>query len=117
MHRRSFVTLLGTSAAVSAWPLAARAQQRGKLWRLGFLSGVPAAREADRLDRLRLGLRELGYVDGSNFVIEARFADNDYNRLPALAAELVLLNVDVIVTAGTPPVPAAKQATATIPIV
>src|SRR5262249_50847863 len=115
MHRRSFLTLLGASAA--AWPLAARAQQLSKIWRIGFLSGVTTADEPYQLARLRLGLRELGYIEGSNLIIEPRWADNDYNRLPALAAELVRLNVDVIVTAGTPPVLAAKQATATIPIV
>ena len=112
MKRREFITLLGGAAA---WPLAARAQQRGKLRTIGQLSagsmttGVFAA--------FHDGLRELGWIEGANVVIERRFADNRIERLPDLAAELVRLNVDVIVGFGTPPPLAAKRATTTIPIV
>jgi putative ABC transport system substrate-binding protein len=114
MRRRDFIGLIGGAAA---WPLTAGAQQSRKVWRIGFLSGVSATTDMSRLDRLRRGLRDLGYLEGTNFIIEPRWADNNYNRLPLLAAELVRLNVDIIVTAGTPPALAAKQATVTIPIV
>src|SRR6185503_10469730 len=114
MRRRDFIGLVGGAAA---WPLAVGAQQPRKVWRIGLLNAVQAAAYTSRIDRLRLGLRDLGYIEGTNFVIEARWADNNYDRLPTLAAELVRSDVDVIVTSGTPSVLAAKQATATIPIV
>jgi putative tryptophan/tyrosine transport system substrate-binding protein len=112
MKRRDFITLLGGAAT---WPLAARAQQSGKLHAIGLLSvgsmttGVFAA--------FHDGLRELGWIEGKNLLIERRFAENRIERLPDLAAELVRLNVDVIVGFGTPPPLAAKRATTTIPIV
>jgi putative ABC transport system substrate-binding protein len=85
--------------------------------RIGFLSPLSEAETAARLAAFRTGLRELGYVEGRNITIEFRGADDRYERLPALAAELVKLRVDVLVTFGTPGTRAAKQATATIPIV
>jgi ABC-type uncharacterized transport system substrate-binding protein len=91
--------------------------QPAKIVRVGFLGPTSAASNASRMDALRAGLRDLGYVEGHNLVIEARWADGAFERLPALAAELVRLNVDVILTAGTPGIRAAKQATTTIPIV
>jgi putative ABC transport system substrate-binding protein len=114
MRRREFITLVGGAAA---WPLAARAQPAGKVARVGFLGAASASGFARRLDRFRLGLRELGYVEGTNIIIEYRWADDSYDRLPELAAELVRSNVDVIVTHGTPGSLAAKRATATVPIV
>src|SRR5262245_65016381 len=113
MMRREFITLLGGAAA--AWPMAAMAQQPGKVYRIGFLGpGSYAERERD-IDALRMGLRRLGYEEGRNTVIEYRWAEGRYDRLPELTAELVKLNVDVLVTAGTPGALAAKQATSTIP--
>jgi putative ABC transport system substrate-binding protein len=115
MRRRTFIVGLGSAAA--AWPLTAQAQQPVKVWRIGFLASVPAAAYAHRFEKLRQGLRELGYAEGANLVIESRWADNNNDRLPALAAELVHSNMDVIVTSGTPSALAAKQATATVPVV
>ena len=114
MRRREFITLLGGAAA--AWPLAARAQQPAKVPRIGFLFyGSPGP--SPELDAFRQGLRELGYIEGQNIVIEYRFASGRVERLPELATELVRLKPDVIVTPGTPASLAAKQATSTIPIV
>ncbi len=97
-------------------PLAAEAQQAGKIARIGFLHyGSPGA--SLEVDAFRQGLRELGYIDGQNIAIEYRFASGRVERLPELAAELVRLKVDVIVTPTTPASLAAKQATSTIPIV
>ena len=115
MKRRAFITLIGGAAA--AWPLAARAQQAGKIYRIGILEPIPAARNAANLDALRRGLRELGYVEGRNLVIEYRSADGRAERFPDLASELVRLKVDLIVTRGTPAAVAAKSATGTIPVV
>jgi putative ABC transport system substrate-binding protein len=98
-------------------PLAAGAQQAGKVWRIGWLSPPSEATGVSELDALRHGLQELNYVDGRNIRIEARWADGDSARLPELARALVQLDVDVICTAGTPATLAAKQATTKIPIV
>jgi putative ABC transport system substrate-binding protein len=113
--RRQFISALGSAAAV--WPTAAYAQQPGKVPRIGVLGAASASGLADRVASLRLGLRDLGYVEGTNVIIEFRWAEGNYARLPELAAELIRSNVDVIVTHGTPGTLAAKQATATIPIV
>src|SRR5262249_34704341 len=110
--RREFITLLGGAAA---WPLSARAQQLAR--RIGILETIPPQANAANFDALRKGLRELGYDEGRSLIIEYRSADGRAERLPALAAELVRLNVDVIVTRGTPPALAARNATRTIPIV
>jgi len=95
----------------------AQAQQPKKVPRIGFLSTVSPSTLSSRVDSFRQGLRELGYVEGKNIVIEWRYGDGKLDRLPALAAELVRLKVDVIVTAAPPVTRAAKQATVTIPIV
>ena len=115
MRRREFITLLGGVAA--AWPLAARAQQAGKVWHIGMLETITPQANAANFDALRKGLRELGYIEGQNLVMEYRSADGRAESFPALAADLVRLNVDVIVTRGTPSALAAWNATKTIPIV
>jgi putative ABC transport system substrate-binding protein len=94
-----------------------QAQQAGKVPRIGFLSGSPPSSIKARTDAFRQGLRDLGYVEGKNIVIEWRFGEGKRDRFPALAAELVRLNVDLIVTAGPLVTRAAKKATSTIPIV
>ena len=116
MKRREFITLLGGAAA--AWPLAAAAQQAGKVPRIGYLSpGSPSAGLVTRDEAFRQGLRELGYVEGKNIFIEHRFAEGKFDRLTALAAELVQIKVDVIVASVTQASLAARDATKTIPIV
>jgi putative tryptophan/tyrosine transport system substrate-binding protein len=114
VRRREFITLLGSSAV---WPVAARAQQPGKVARVGFLGNSTAALEANLVKPFRDGLRELGYEEGRDTVIEYRWADGRYERFPVLIAELVALKVDVIVTAGTPASVAVKNATTAIPLV
>jgi putative ABC transport system substrate-binding protein len=115
LRRREFITLLGGTAV--AWPLTVRAQPSGKTYRIGFLGPTSYAERKRDVDALRSGLRQLGYEEGRNIVIHYRWAEGRYDRLAELAAELVKLNVDVIVTASTPGALAAKQATSTIPIV
>src|SRR5262245_18783212 len=95
----------------------AEAQQQKKIARIGFFSATSPTVTAYRIDAFRQGLRQLGYAEGKDFVIEDRYADGKLDRLNELAAELVRLKVDIIVTAGPAPTRAAKAATATIPIV
>jgi ABC-type uncharacterized transport system substrate-binding protein len=97
-------------------PLAAEAQQAGKVYRIGILSGAAPASQGN-LTALLQGLREAGLVEGRNAVFEIRYAEGRTERFPAFAAELVTLQVDVLVATGTPAAVAAKQATSTIPIV
>jgi ABC-type uncharacterized transport system substrate-binding protein len=111
---------IGLSLSVLLFALctSAEAQQpAGTAPRIGFLSTAALSSVAPRLDAFREGLRELGYVEGKNIVIEYRSAEGNINRLPELATELVRLKVDCIVTAGENPTHAAKQATSTIPII
>jgi putative ABC transport system substrate-binding protein len=98
-------------------PLEADAQQALKVPRIGFLGNSTAALEANLVGPFREGLRDLGYVEGRNIVIEYRWAEGKYGRFSALIGELVALNVDVIVTAGTPATLAVKRATASVPLV
>src|SRR5262245_3610638 len=114
MRRRDFITVLGGVAAT--WPLAALAQQpAGRVYRVGYLS-IPS-RERVLHEAFEDGLRRLGYRVGENVIIEYRFANGAINRLPALAAELVRLGVDVIIALSNPSTVAAMTATTTLPIV
>src|SRR5215471_14761948 len=116
MRRRGFIKLLGAAAA--AWPLAAHAQQQaGRVPRIGFLGLTSPSDRPSLLDAFRQGLRELGWVEGQNIVIDYRYAEGRVDRLPDLAAELVRLEVDLIVSEGTQGVTAARNATETTPIV
>ena len=114
MLRRRFVAALG---AVLIAPAAGEAQQSGKVWRVAYFDGGAAKTNPAFVDAFRDGLRDLGYVEGKNILIEYRFAEGKYERLPAFAADLVRIAVDVIVCVGDPVILAAKQATSTIPIV
>ena len=113
--RRQFLVAIG--AGLSLAQLAAHAQQPAKVARIGFLGLASASGYVSEVEAVQAGLRDLGYVEGKNIVIEFRWAEGKYERLPELAAELVRLKVDVIVTHGFPGPRAAKQATTTIPIV
>ena len=115
MQRRQFVTLLGGAAA--AWPLAAHAQQAGKLPTIGFLgSGTPST-QGQWAAAFVQRLRELGRIENRTVAIEYRWAEGRDERFAEIAAEFIRLKVDVIVTYGTPSAIAAKKATAVIPIV
>jgi putative ABC transport system substrate-binding protein len=115
MKRREFITLIGGATVLAA--CSARAQQPAKSRRIGILETVSPSLNMNNLDALRRGLRELGYIENQNLVLEYRSADGDARNLPALADDLVRLGVDLIVTRGTPAARAAKNATETIPIV
>jgi putative tryptophan/tyrosine transport system substrate-binding protein len=113
LKRRDFISLLGGAAV--AWPLAVQAQ-RAKVARIGFLGVGPATAWADEVEAFKAGLRDLGYVEDRSIVIEERWAEST-DQLPALAAELVRMNVDILVAPASTEVEPARQATRTIPIV
>jgi putative ABC transport system substrate-binding protein len=120
ISRRRFLT----SVAIGLAPIGAaahaqeyKAQQPGKVYRIGFLGNSTEALEANLVGPFRDGLRERGYVEGRDLTIEYRWAEGAYERFPALIAELIALKVDVIVTAGTPAALAVKRTTTTIPVV
>jgi putative ABC transport system substrate-binding protein len=114
MRRRTFIAALGGAAA---WPLVARAQQPGKVWRIGFLSGAQREAISRNYTSFVEGMRELGYVENKDFVIEFRTANGHYERFPELAGELIRLKVDVIITAAGAAMRTLQDATTTIPIV
>jgi len=114
-NRRKLVIALGASALAS--PLPSFAQPQTKVWRIGLLSSENPSSYKTRIEALRAGLRNFGYEEGKNLVIEFRWAEGKLDRLPELAAELVRLNVDFLVTHAAAPTRAAKQATTTIPII
>jgi putative tryptophan/tyrosine transport system substrate-binding protein len=114
MNRRAFVTGLG---AVLAAPLAVEAQPGDRVRRVGLLLGAASSAPSIQIEPFKQSLRERGWIEGQNLTFAYRYADGHYERLPALARELVNLGVDVIVTDGTPPTRAAMQATKTVPIV
>ena len=115
--RREFITLLGGAAA--AWPIAARAQQPRKVWRIGFIAGAsrPASLEVSQFGGFQQGMREHGYVEGKDFVMKWRFADAKAERYSEFAAEFVGLKVDVFVVGTPAALRAVQQATNTTPIV
>ncbi len=115
MRRRHFIALLG--GAVAARPLATHAQQTAKIPRIGFMGNSTASLETNLVGPFRDGLRDLGYEEGRNIIIEYRWAGGKYERFPALVSELLALKVDIIVTAGTPAALAVKKATASVPVV
>jgi len=115
IDRRTF--LAGAGAVLLAAPLIADAQQAKKAYKIGYLSPNLSQTPHTPPQRFLQGLRDLGYVEGRDFVMEYRFAEGHQDRLPELAADLVRARVDVIVTFGTPATKAAKEATQTIPIV
>jgi putative ABC transport system substrate-binding protein len=112
--RREFLISLG---AALAWSFPARAQLPRRMYRIGFLGNSTAALEANLTKAFRQGLRDLGYEEGRNITIEYRWAEGKYERFPALIAELVALDLDVIVTAGTPAALAVKKAAISVPLV
>jgi putative ABC transport system substrate-binding protein len=114
MKRREFIMLL--SSAGASWPLAARGQQSGKVWRIGYLGFGPASSWTSEVEALRSGLRDLGYVEGKNMVIEFRWAERADQTLD-LATQLVGMDVDVIFAPASTQVEPARQTTKTIPIV
>ena len=116
MRRRDFLTLLATAASIAP-SLAARAQQPAKPARLGYIWIGAKGSERSTLEGIRQGLRELGYAEGRDFVLEDRYADSQPERLPAIVAELLRLNVDLFLSPGNPVTRALIQATSTIPII
>jgi len=117
MRRREFIGLIG---GVAAWPLAAQAQQpSGKVWRVAWLSPVFADTLVNKeiMEAFLSEMRELGYVEGKNLIVDSRFGEGHIERLPLLTSELIALHADVIVALATPAIAAAQRATSTIPIV
>jgi len=115
MRRREFITLIGGAAA--AWPIEVCAQQPAKLPTIGFLGSATASARSQWVAAFVQRLRELGWIEGRTVAIEYRWAEGNDERYTEIAAEFVRLKVDVIATYGTPPVIAARKATAVIPIV
>src|SRR5881628_1053733 len=117
MIKKTVVALAVALVLILTFVTRNEAQQAKKVWRIGFLAATSPSVEAARIEAFRQGLRELGYVEGKNIVIEWRWAEGKFDRLPDLAAELTRLDVDVIVIGGSTSTGAAKKATTTVPIV
>src|SRR5690349_8169195 len=115
VRRREFTTLLGSIAVTGIWPFYAQAQDTAKVWRVGILDTTSA--KSANVEAFRNALSQLGYVEGKNLIVEYRSGEGRIERFPELAAEMVRLKVDIIVTRGTPAVIAAGNATKTTPIV
>src|SRR4030095_2548034 len=115
MNRRTFLGSL--AGGLLTIPFAAEAQQAGKVWRIGYLHPGSAALAPIRLEPLRTGLRSFGYQEGRNLVIETRWGEGNFDRLAALASELALAKLDVIVAAGAAGARAPRNATSSVPIV
>jgi putative ABC transport system substrate-binding protein len=115
MRRREFLALV--SSATVAWCFAAHAQQAAKVWRIGFLAGTPRQANSGNYDSFVEGMRQLGYAENKDYIIEYRTASQQYERFPDLAKELIRLKVDVIVTAAGAAIRPLQEATTTIPIV
>ena len=115
MRRRDFIKVIAGSA--TSWPFAARAQQAGKIWRIGMLDTASRELNSTNMDVFLENLREYGYLEGKNLIIDYRSAGGRNERLPVLVSELVALNPDVVVLRGTPEALAVKNATSTIPVV
>ena len=109
--------LLAIATTLLAMPLAGETQNARKIYRVGYLGNSSASLEPDLVEAFRQGMRDLGYIEGKNLVIEFRWAEGRYDRFASLVTDLIHLPVDVIVTAGTPGTLAAKNATKTIPVV
>src|SRR6516164_7300971 len=114
IQRREFIGALGSAAA---WPLTARAQQAGKTYRIGFLANDPAIPAQPAGQAFLNGLRQSGFIEGKNIIVERRFAEGRTDRYAELVAELIRLNVDALVTSSNGATLAAKRATTKIPIV
>jgi putative ABC transport system substrate-binding protein len=117
IQNRKWVGIVAVGATFAMCGAVAHAQQPTKIPRIGYLNAVTPSTVSDRIEALRQGLRELGYVEGKNILIKSRYAEGKLDRLPPLAAELVRLKVDVIVTSGPLPTRVTKEATSMIPIV
>ena len=115
MTRREFITLLG--AAAVGWPTEVEAQGPGKLWRVGAISGGTQSRIPEFVAAFPQGMKDLGYIEGRDFVMEWRFAEGEYERIPGFAAELVRSNVDVFLLTTAAAIRPVQRATSTIPIV
>ena len=115
MGRREFIAALG--GVIIPWPLGAIAQQQSTIPKVGYVFSFMPSEDARLWEACRQGLRELGYIEGGNISIEARWADGNHKRLPDLVGDLLSRKVDVLVAAATPASLAAKAATSTIPIV
>ena len=115
MRRRDFIKIIAGSA--TSWPFAARAQQAGKIWRIGMLDTASRELNSANMDVFLENLREYGYLEGKNLIIDYRSAGGRNERLPELVSQLIALNPDVVVLRGTPEALAVKNATSTIPVV
>src|SRR5437899_4312107 len=117
IQNRKLAGIVALVAPLAVWVAVAQAQQPTKVPRIGYLAAASASANPARIEALRQGLRELGYVEGKNIVIEWRYAEGKLDRLPSLVNELVNLKVDVIVSGGPAVIRAAKEVITTIPII